>query len=90
MLALRIILDGDGSAMDLRERGLELIHLGNDAEPIRVIYLPGGMASGKPSVGFVFELPDGKRYVFAEISAALFIAAARAIATKAKTEGFDL
>lgn len=42
MIALSIRLDGDGAAEDLRERGLESIHLGNEAPAIRVVYLSGG------------------------------------------------
>lgn len=90
MVSLRIILDGDGVAADLRERGLESIHLGNDVPPIRVSYLSHGMESGKPSVAFIFELPGGKQYVVAETSAALLIAAAQAVKAKAKMEGFEL
>jgi len=90
MVSIRIILDGDGAAQDLRERGLESIHLGNEAPPIRVSYLSHGMESGKPSVAFIFELPGGKQFVVAETSAALLIAAAQAVKTKAATEGFKL
>lgn len=84
------MLEGDGSAQDLHESGLEVIHITNDAKPIRISYLSGGMASGKPSVAFIFELPDGKHYVVAETSAALFCAAGRAIQIKASLEGFDV
>ena len=90
MISLHLVLEGDGAARDLHERGLEQVHLGNAAPPIRLTYLSGGMSSGKPSVAFVFELPGGKQYVLAELSAALLVTAARAIATKAEMEGFPL
>lgn len=54
----------------------KVIHLTN---PITVYSLAAGMESGKPSVGFVFDLPDGKKVV-AETSLELFISAARALA----------
>lgn len=50
----------------------DLIHSTNDIE---VGVLPAGMASGKPSVTFCFELPDG-RVVLQETSLELFLAAA--------------
>jgi hypothetical protein len=46
MVSLQVILDGDGAAKDLVERGMESIHLGNEAPPIRVSYLSHGMQSG--------------------------------------------
>lgn len=90
MISISIILDGDGATADLAERGLESIHLGNDAPPIRLTYLSGGMDSGKPSCAFIFELPGGKQYVIAETSAWLLVNAARTIQAKAAREGFDL
>lgn len=90
MIEVVVNLEGDGSASDLAERGLEVVHLGNDAPPIRVAYLTRGMASGFPSVALLFELPGGKQYVMAEMSARLFVAAGRMVATKAYEEGFDL
>lgn len=51
-----------------------LIHLGNDAPPIRLGMLPDGMSSGKPSVAIAITLEDG-RVVLAETSYALLKAA---------------
>ncbi len=90
MVSMRVILEGDGAAADLRERGLEPVHLGDGAPAIRVSYLSGGMESGLPSVAFIFELPDGKSYVIAETTARLFVQAAKLIQTKATMEGFEL
>lgn len=75
MPVLNIVLDGDGCWPDLVDK--ELIHLGNDAKPIGVALLVGGMLSGAPSVMMRLELPDG-RVVMAETSFRLFRAAARA------------
>ena len=43
--------------------------------------IPGGMKSGKPSVMFIFKLPDGRRAV-AKTSAQLIVSAARAIGVR--------
>ncbi len=90
MPVLRVLLDGNGASEDLAARGLNLIHLGNYAPEIRIAYLSSGMASGKPSVGFIFELPDGNSYVIAETSASLFVAAANMIRAKAEMQGILL
>jgi hypothetical protein len=87
VISLKVRLDGDGAASDFVQRGLERIHL---VSPITVAYLSGGMESGKPSVGLIFELPGGKQFVIAETSAALLVQAARAISTKASMEGIEL
>ncbi len=76
MPQLNIVLDGDGAFKDVDRD--KVIHLGNDAPPITVAVLPGGMRSGLPSVMMCLELPDG-RTVMAETSARLFCSAARAI-----------
>ena len=90
MISLRVILDGDGAARDLADRGLKMIHLGNDAPPMRLTYLSAGMESGKPSVALIIELPDGHSYVLAELSAQLLVTAAHAVAIKAEMDGFTL
>lgn len=83
MIALDIILDGDRAWPDLKGKiGTDqVIHLGNDARPIGVAALEGGMTSGKPSICFRFDLPDG-RTVLAETSLALFVTAARAFVAR--------
>lgn len=42
-----------------------------EARLLEVAGIPEGMQSGKPSVGFIVQLPDGK-YVWSEISLAMF------------------
>lgn len=80
MLALKIILEGDGCWPDLKGNEERIIHL-KDAGEIEVAALGGGMTSGRPSVAIRLDLPDG-RVVFAETSMRLFLAAARAFAAK--------
>lgn len=72
MPQLNIILDGDNAWPDLLDK--ELIHYSG---AISVAGLAGGMQSGKPSITFRFDLPDG-RVLLAETSMALFLTAARA------------
>lgn len=79
MPALTIVMDGDKAWPDLRDK--KILHLGNDAPPLQVAVLAGGMASGKPSVTLRVDLPDG-RTVLAETSARLFVSAARAITAR--------
>lgn len=80
MPAMTINLDGDKCWPDLEGKvGTDqVIHLGNDAPPIGLAVLPGGMSSGKPSVMFRIDLPDG-RALLAETSMALFLTAADAM-----------
>jgi hypothetical protein len=81
MPQMELILEGDGAWPDLAERMRRgrVIHLGNDAPPIQIAALAGGMASGQPSVMLRLELPDG-RTVLAETSLRLFLLAAHALA----------
>lgn len=83
MIALRVILDGDGAHPDLDGKvGTDaVIHLGNDAPPISVTVLEGGTVSGQPSIMLRLDLPDG-RTVLAETSWRLLAAASRAIAAR--------
>lgn len=71
-LSIRPKVDETGGMPELE--GRECVRL----ETLTVTSLAAGMGSGKPSVAFVFDLPDG-RYVFAETSLALFLAAAQAL-----------
>ena len=71
-------LHGDGAWADLAAQ----IHL---AEPavngaVKISVLPGGMESGKPSMGLRFDFPD--RIVIAEFSARLFVTAMKAICAR--------
>lgn len=81
MIAMTINLEGDGAWEDLAQRPDDVIHLSNDAPPIQVAGLAGGMQSGKPSVAIRIDLPDGK-VVVAETSLALFLGAASALHTR--------
>ena len=71
-MAIRMvtIIEGEGAWGDLE--GKEVIHLANDAPPIQVAALRGGMASGRSSVAIRVDLPDG-RAVVAETSLRLFL-----------------
>ena len=71
-------LDGDGAWPDLMDRGVT--HLGDGTE-IGLCVLPGGMTSGRPSVAFRLDLPDGG-VVVAEASWRALATAAQAIATR--------
>ena len=72
MLALKVILEGDGCWRDLK--GKEIIHV---TEGIQLAMLKEGMKSGASSVAIRIDLPDGKT-VMAETSLKLFIKAAAA------------
>jgi len=76
MPVLRILMDADGMA-DTKDPD-KLIMLDT---PITVGFLKGGMESGKASVAFMFDLPDGKT-VIAQTSMDLFLTAARAYCAK--------
>lgn len=68
MLAINLILDGDGSMPDLAEvmAAGKLIHM-NGETGMHMTGLSGGTDSGNPSVMFRFDLPDG-RVLVAETS----------------------
>lgn len=73
MIALSVFPDGEGIGERWEPiKGKEVIELHG---PTAVAALAGGMASGKPSVGLLLPLPDG-RYALAQTSLALFLAAA--------------
>jgi hypothetical protein len=74
-----IKLDGDGVWPELGEKARQgkLIHLGNDAV-IGLGALAGGMSSGRASVAFRFDLPDGG-VVLAETSLRALYTATKAI-----------
>ena len=72
-LQITVNVEGDEAWPDLLERNV--IHLGNDAPPIRIGGLARGMTSGLTSVAICIILPDG-RAVLAETSLRLFLMAA--------------
>lgn len=85
MIGLDINLDGDGCWPDLAEKKAA----GKLHEPGRlagVALLKNGTTSGKHTVTFRVELPDGS-VVTAETTAALFVAAAAGIKTRAEMNG---
>jgi hypothetical protein len=63
-----------------------VIHLANDAPPMEVALLAGGMAGGRPSVAIRLDLPDG-RTVVAETSFRLFMTAAAALKARGELLG---
>ncbi len=80
MIGMRLELKGDGCWPDLEGKidTPQVIHLGNDAPPIGVSALEGGLQSGGVSVCLRIDLPDG-RIVLAETSLKLFLLAADAL-----------
>lgn len=78
MPSMDINLDGDNAWPDLRFKQDKIIHI---TDGIKICALDGGMSSGKPSVCFRLDLPNG-RIVLAETSARLFVMAAAAIVGK--------
>lgn len=80
MPTLTIHLDGDNAWPDLASKRDQIIHLADDAV-IEVAALPGGMTSGRTSIAFRFDLPDG-RTVIAETSWRLLATTVRAIAAR--------
>ena len=75
MPMLNIKRDGDKAWPDLDEKAAagKLV----ETQTIAIALLPGGMASGKASVGIRIDLPDGT-VVLAQTSHELFESAARA------------
>jgi hypothetical protein len=60
--------------------------MGPSAPPLGMALLPGGMQSGKSSVTFRIELPDG-RTLLTETSLALLESAVRAMRIRSGEEG---
>jgi len=81
MPILKVVLDGDGALKDAKDK--QIIHLGNNAS-ITVTGLERGMASGKASAAFIFEIEEDK-IVIAETSLSLLVTAVNAL--KARYEG---
>jgi hypothetical protein len=70
MPILDVRCDGDACWPDLRDDPGVIVLMGHDAPPIGLALLPGGMISGRASIAFRIELPDG-RTVLTETSFAL-------------------
>ena len=79
LIGMTINLNGDGAWPDLSTR--KVIHLDQNAPPIKVAVLDKGMISGRPSVAIRLELPDGE-VVIAETTARLFCGVAKMIMAK--------
>jgi hypothetical protein len=79
MVALRIIVDGEGALPELAPAVAagRLVR----APLATLAALPGGMQSGEPSVAAVIDLPDG-RVVFAETSLRMLLAACDAFVAR--------
>jgi len=75
MIGLTIHVEGDNCWPDLKNR--EIIK----GDLVSVAALPEGMTSGRTSVGFRVELPDGK-VVFCETTMRLFLNAANIFKVK--------
>jgi hypothetical protein len=73
---IHIILEPEEHWDDLLEK--EVIYLGDDAPPIEIVAMPGGMASGKTSISIRLDLPD-KRVAIVETSLAQLANAVRTI-----------
>lgn len=72
MAAINIIPNGDGSFPHMAGK---VVH---EVEHLSITGLSGGMASGRPSVAIIIELPDGS-FVFAQTSLRLLLTAADAL-----------
>lgn len=77
MPAMNIVLR-EPAWPELQDPKAKVVHT---TQPISVTGLEGGMQSGKPSVAFRIDLPDGTA-VIAETSLALFLTAADALKAK--------
>lgn len=77
MPVMNIILE-EPAWPELLDPGRKVVHT---KTAIGVAALTGGMTSGKPSVAFRIDLPDGTT-VIAETSLALFLTAADALKAK--------
>ena len=85
MADLKIILDGDKCWPDLEDRlktkDEKLINAMGEQTRLAVAALPGGMSSGKTSVTFRVDTPDGRTVLF-ETSLALLKMAVDAIVVR--------
>ena len=58
MLTFHPILESEEHWSDLLDK--EVIYLGNEASPVEIVAMPGGMASGRTSISLRLDLPDGR------------------------------
>lgn len=77
--SLNVIVDGDGAWPDLARKPRKVLHLSDTT--LSIAALAGGMVSGRASVMFRIDLPDG-RTVLIETSLRTLHAAVTAIVAK--------
>ncbi|MDJ0704882.1 MAG: hypothetical protein QNJ46_16495 [Leptolyngbyaceae cyanobacterium MO_188.B28] len=58
MLTFHPILEPEEHWSDLLDK--EVIYLGNEADPVEIVAMPEGMASGRTSISIRLDLPDGR------------------------------
>ena len=58
MLRFHPILESKDHWGDLLEK--EVIYLGNEANPVQIVAMSEGMASGRTSISLRLDLPDGR------------------------------
>lgn len=76
MISLRVFMDAESMGADVPREKIVVAD-----KTMRIGVLPGGMASGKPSVELLIELGDGS-VVFAETSLILLQTAVRAFTAR--------
>lgn len=86
MITAKISLDGTGLFTDVKERGMKIIHLADNAPPIRVARLVGGMSSGKSSLMVGIEIGPTE-FLMLEISMELFLTMAAAFQAAENRDG---
>lgn len=74
---------------DLHDDTTVIDHGGETAKVTRVGILPNGTQEGRATVGFLVELPDGRK-VIAETTLRLFLMAATALANSPVAQMEDL
>jgi hypothetical protein len=58
MLTFHTMLEPEEHWSDLLDK--EVIYLGDEAAPIEIVAMPGGMTSGRTSISMRLDLPDGR------------------------------
>lgn len=84
MPSISLIMDGDGAfkeELDATDPA-KFIHLDGET-PLKIAFLEGGMASGKPSVAIGAPLPDGG-YLIVETSLEAFVTAGRGLQARSE------
>ena len=58
MPTIHVILEPEEHWSDLLQKNV--IYLGDEAPPIEIVAMPGGMASGQTSISMRLDLPEGQ------------------------------